>query len=171
VRRKGRVLGAGGRTKGPLPREVRKGALFGPRLTALVAYMKGVCHASFSTIRKFLRDVVGVTVSRGQLAKLIQKVSSSFEPLYCELINQLPLEPVLNVDETGHKDSGDRFWTWCLRASSFTAFHISPSRGSEVLHGILGDEFDGVLGCDYYSAYHKYMKDINGNRSRLGTSK
>jgi len=67
----------------------------------------------------------------------------------------------LNVDETGHKDSGDRFWTWCLRASSFTAFHISPSRGSEVLHGILGDEFDGVLGCDYYSAYHKYMKDIN----------
>jgi len=49
--------------------------------------MKGVCHASFSTIRKFLRDVVGVTVSRGQLAKLIQKVSSSLEPLYCELVN------------------------------------------------------------------------------------
>jgi len=29
--------------------------------------MKGVCHASFSTIRKFLRDVVGVDVSRGYL--------------------------------------------------------------------------------------------------------
>jgi hypothetical protein len=25
----------------------------------------------------------------------------------------------------------------------------------------LGKEFNGVLGCDYFSAYHKYMKDFN----------
>ena len=49
----------------PLPPEVQKGGLFGPELTAVVAYMMGICHASFSTIRKFLRDVLGVTVSRG----------------------------------------------------------------------------------------------------------
>jgi len=145
-----------------LPREIRKAGLLGPRLTALVAYMKGACHASFSTIRKFLRDVVGVTVSRGQLAKVIQKVSSSLEPLYHELVSRLRCEPMLNVDETGHKDNGDRYWTWCFRADSFTAFSISPSRGSKVLVETLGEEFDGVLGCDYYSAYHKYMKDING---------
>ena len=51
------------------------GDLVGPRLSALVAYLKGVCHCSFSTIRKFLRDVACVTISRGQLAKLIAKVS------------------------------------------------------------------------------------------------
>ena len=60
----------------PLPPEVEKGQLFGPRLTTLVAYMKGVCHASFSTIRKFIRDVIGITVSRGYLRKLIGKVST-----------------------------------------------------------------------------------------------
>ena len=74
--------------KAILPPEVRKAGLIGPRLTALVAYMKGVCHASFSTIRKFLRDVVGVTVSRGQLAKLVRKVSTSIDPIYDELINR-----------------------------------------------------------------------------------
>jgi hypothetical protein len=26
---------------------------------------------------------------------------------------------------------------------------------------VLGEEFDGVLGCDYFSAYRKYMKDFN----------
>jgi transposase len=46
----------------PLPTMVEQGGLFGPRLTALVAYMKGACHASFSTIRKFLRDVVKMPV-------------------------------------------------------------------------------------------------------------
>lgn len=144
-----------------LPREVRKAGLIGPRLTALVAYLKGVCHASYSTIRKFLRDVVGVTVSRGQLAKLLRKVSTSLDHLYDELINRLRYEPVLNVDETGHKDNGDRHWTWCFRAESFTAFSIHRSRGSDVLAEILGKEFDGVLGCDYFSAYRKYMKDVN----------
>src|SRR5947209_8784865 len=41
----------------PLPSAIESGGLVGPRLTTLIAYMKGVCHASYSTIRKFLRDV------------------------------------------------------------------------------------------------------------------
>src|SRR4051794_39593215 len=38
----------------PLPGSVERGGLVGPRLTTLIAYLKGACHASFSTIRKFL---------------------------------------------------------------------------------------------------------------------
>ena len=99
-----------------LPDAVRKAGLFGPRLTALVAFMKGVCHASFSTIRKFLRDVVGVPVSRGYLAKLIAKVSESLAQSYAELFERLSGEATLNIDETGHKENGERFWTWCFFA-------------------------------------------------------
>src|SRR5439155_12134437 len=40
-----------------------------------------------------------------------------------------------------------------------TLFQIAPSRGSAVLVDVLGAEFDGVLGCDYFSAYRKYMGD------------
>lgn len=43
----------------PFPPEVYKEGLFKERLTALVAYMKNVLHASFSTIRKYIRDVLG----------------------------------------------------------------------------------------------------------------
>jgi transposase len=145
----------------PLPAEVEKAGLVGPRLTALVGFLKGVCHASFSTIRKFLRDVVGVTISRGQLAKVVQKVSASLKDTYEELLEALPGEARLNVDETGHPDQGKRLWTWCFRASWFTLFRVDPSRGSDVLVEVLGKEFNGLLGCDYFSAYRKYMKDFN----------
>ncbi len=144
----------------PLPGEVIKAGLVGPRLTALVGFLKSVCHASFSTIRKFLRDVVGVTISRGQLAKVVQKVSASLEEPYEELLLALPREARLNVDETGHRDGGDRLWTWCFRAALYTLFRITPSRGSDVLIDVLGKEFNGLLGCDYFSAYRKYMKDF-----------
>ena len=48
-----------------LPATVQKGGLLGPELTALVGYLKGVCHASFSTIRKYFRDVLKIPISRG----------------------------------------------------------------------------------------------------------
>ena len=142
-----------------LPPEVVKCGLIGPDLTALVAYLKGVCHASFSTIRTFLRDVLRVTVSRGQLAKLVGKVGAALAGPYQQLLDQLPHEARLNVDETGHKDNGEHWWTWCFRAELFTLFKIDPSRGSDVLVRTLGKEFDGVLGCDYFSAYRKFMQD------------
>jgi len=145
----------------PMPTPVVKCGLIGPNLTAIVAYLKGVCHASFSTIRKFLQDVMHVTVSRGQLAKLIGKVSTALAGPYQDLLEQLPHQDQLNVDETGHKDNGKSFWTWCFRAKLFTLFKIDPSRGSDVLLAVLGKEFDGVLGCDYFSAYRKYMEDFD----------
>ena len=145
----------------PMPEAVVKAGLFGPRLTSLVAFMKGVCHASFSTIRKFLRDVVRVDVSRGYLAKLIGKVSASLAKSYAELCERLPDEAVLNIDETGHKENGRRFWTWCFRAQLYTLFRIDKSRGSKVLVEVLGEEFNGVLGCDYFSAYRKYMRECD----------
>lgn len=145
----------------PLPKPVVQAGLAGPNLTALVGFLKGVCHASFSTIRAFLRDVVKITISRGQLAKLVQKVSASLEATYEELLATLPDQSVLNVDETGHRDEGKRLWTWCFRAPLFTLFRIAPSRGSDVLIDVLGEEFNGLLGCDYFSAYRKYMKDFD----------
>jgi len=121
----------------PIPEPVVKAGLFGPRLTALVAFMKGVCHASFSTIRKFLRDVVEVKVSRGYLAKLIGKVSEALAGAYAELFARPPGEAVLNIDETGHKENGQKFWTWCFRAQMYTLFRIDKSRGSKVLVEVL----------------------------------
>jgi transposase len=145
--------------KAGLPRHVTRGGLVGPRLTTLIAYLKGFCHASFSTVRLFLRDVVRVTISRGQLAKVIAKVSAALDRPYQELLELLPGEARLNVDETGHKDNGKLMWTWCFRAGLYTLFKIDAHRSADVLIEVLGREFDGVLGCDCFSAYRRYMRE------------
>jgi len=144
----------------PLPPGIARGGLVGPSLTTLIAYLKGACHASFSTVRKFLRDVVRVTISRGELARIIAKVSRALERPYEELLGALPDEARLNVDETGHKQNGQRQWTWCFRASLYTLFKIDPSRSGDVLIEVLGTEFNGVLGCDYFSAYRRYQREF-----------
>lgn len=147
-----------------LPAELVQAGLVGPRLTALVGWLHGVCHMSVSSVRKYFRDVIGIRISRGMVSKLIRKVSDSLQDPYDELLRVLAEEDRLNVDETGHKDNGQRLWTWCFRAQLYTVFKISPSRGSDVLIEVLGREFAGILGCDYFSAYRKYMR-LNENVS------
>jgi transposase len=144
----------------PFDQASRRAGLVGSRLTALIAYLKGACHCSYSTIRKFIRDVLAITISRGYLAKLIAKASTSLKNAYDALAARLPNEPRINVDETGHKNNREAMWAWCFRASLFTLFKIDASRGSDVLVHMLGQEFNGILGCDYFSAYRKYMKDF-----------
>src|SRR3954466_15489209 len=144
----------------PLPPGIARGGLVGPSLTTLIAYLKGACHASYSTVRKFLRDVAGVTISRGELARIIAKVSRALERPYEQLLDDLPGQARLNVDETGHKQNGQRQWTWCFRAGLYTLFKIDPTRSADVLIAVLGAEFDGVLGCDYFSSYRRYQREF-----------
>lgn len=145
----------------PMNAATQRAGLVGPRLTCLIAYLKGGCHCSYTTIAKFIRDVLHIKLSTGLLAKLINKASNSLDKVYEELAFLLPKEPRLNTDETGHKNNGEPMWVWCFRASLYTLFKIDKSRGSDVLIEMLGKDFEGILGCDYFSAYRKYMKDCH----------
>src|SRR5205807_1459835 len=145
--------------KAALPEHIEKGGLVGSNLTTLIAYLKGACHASFATTRKYLRDVVKVTLSRGLLQKVVGKVSDLLKGPYEQLLEALPGAAFLNVDETGHKNNKVRMWTWCFRAEMYTLFKIDPHRSADVLIEVLGKEFDGVLGCDHFSAYRRYMRE------------
>jgi hypothetical protein len=68
----------------------------------------------------------------------------------------------LNVDETGHPECGRQLWAWGFHAPGlhgFTWYHIDTARSSEVLLEFLGEAFTGVVGCDYHSAYRKFLRE------------
>jgi transposase len=143
----------------PLPAEVLRAGLVGPRLSAVITHFKGGCRMSYSIIQTWLGDVLGLTLSTGQLAKVVGKASAALAGPHQEVMLQLPKQAKLGIDETGHKDRGKTMWTWCLQNQHLAAFHIDASRGSGVLKALLGEDFAGVIECDYFSAYRKYLKD------------
>jgi hypothetical protein len=141
-----------------LPAPVRKGGLVGPALTAMIGYLKGGCHTSYTTIQSFLEDVMGSTLSTGMLAKVVQKVSKALATPYQEVWKALRHQETLNIDETGHPENGASWWNWVFRAPTFTVFTIEESRSAQVLEDTLSTECEAVLGSDYYSSYRAYMK-------------
>lgn len=151
----------GQRVLADLPPELRRGGLLGPKLTAWIGYLKSVSRCSYTQIGTMLEEVFDLPISRGLLAKAVRKMGDATAPIYDQLRARLPNEPVLNIDETGHKDRGSLMWTWCFRAPHLTVYRISPSRGSQVLTEMLGESFDGVIGCDCFSAYLKFAETTN----------
>ena len=147
-----------------LPEDVRLAGLVGPRLTALLAFQKGACHMSYASIQTFLRDVFGLPLSTGQIAKIIQKASAALGKSHAELEAALPQQAAMNIDETGHPENGKKLWTWGFHVpgpQGFTWFHIDPSRSTAVLYEFLGETFSGIIGCDYYSVYRKFLDETD----------
>jgi transposase len=142
----------------PLPQGVGEGGLLGPDITALVAFLKGACHASYTTIEQFFEQVLRLDISRGLLCKATQKVSDALAGCHKQLRERLPKEPQIGVDETGHHNNGDLYWTWCFQTRAYSVFCIDQSRGSKVLTAVLGNDFTGIIGCDYWGAYRKYAR-------------
>ena len=130
-------------------------------MTAAVAFMNGACHMSYSTIQQFFKEVIRLDLSRGVLCKATQKVSQALSTRYQQLLEHLPEASHLGIDETGHKDAGRLHWMWCFQTPLYSLFHIDASRGSEVLIRILGEDFPGIIGCDYWGAYRKYARLFN----------
>ncbi len=142
----------------PFPAAVSQGGLVGPRLTGLLGYLKGSGHLSYITLQALLEEGFGTPLSTGMLAKVVDNISQALAPVYQPLLEALPNQEQINIDETGHKDQGRLLWTWVFGTPSFTVFHIAASRSSQVLEDILSCECEAVLGHDYFSAYRAFMK-------------
>jgi hypothetical protein len=134
--------------------------LFGPRLTALAAYMKGALHTTYSGLEDFFQDVLNLKISRSLLCGMIAHVSETLEPAYNKLREHVPTAPVLNIDETGWKDKGVKYWLWIFAANTFSLFVLAKSRSSNVLYQILGQTYSGTIVSDFFSAYVKYANTL-----------
>ena len=141
--------------KGKLPPEVQA-STFGPRLTAIVAYMTSVMRGSRRGVQEFLHTILGIDMSLGSVQACLQRTSDSLAQVDREMKAELPEQSVLHADETGWNDS----WLWIFVSTSFIYFRIAASRGSDVLQAVLGPKFNGVLCVDRWSAYQKYHKGL-----------
>ena len=93
-----------------LPAGVIEGQLFGLCLQALIGYMKGSLHASYSALENFCREVLNIDVARSHLCNTISRASDALAMPYEQLQRHIPTELVLNIDESGWKDKGIKYW-------------------------------------------------------------
>ncbi len=127
--------------------------IFGPRMLAMIGWLKSRAHCSYSTVALWMSDVLQIPVSRGYLAKLCNgTISASLADVHEELKQAIPQQPQLGSDESSLKNNGKKHWIWCITAPLFTLFHIAATRSRSVLEELIGEDYDGFINFDYFSA-------------------
>ncbi|HME58029.1 MAG TPA: IS66 family transposase [Terracidiphilus sp.] len=145
-------------TRAPLPEDAQGD--FGPQLTALIAYLTIYCRMPRRVVEAFLEHVLGISMSLGSTQKCWEQASAAVAQPCQELEQQLKNEPVLNSDETGWRNNGEKRYLWALVARNFVFYTVAKTRSSAVLLHLLGAVFAGILCSDRFSAYFKYHQGL-----------
>jgi transposase len=125
----------------------------GPRLVALTALLMGAFRQSKRRVALFLEQILGQPCSAGWVVKLQNQATAAVQPAYDELIQQLPAESRLGIDETPTREARSKSWLWTCVAGAYTVFVIRRARAASVLCELLGESFAGVIHCDRAKMY------------------
>jgi transposase len=142
----------GEETRAALPPGVPAGA-FGPRLQAAAAVLSGRYRLSRRAVVGVLADLVGAEVALGSVDALCQNTSTALARPAGDLAQAVRAARAANADETSWLQGGQPCWLWVVVTKLATVFTIAKSRGSDVIKGLLGEDFAGIVTSDRWTAY------------------
>ena len=146
-------LACGVKTRGDWPVEMPRGS-FGPRVQATVGYLTGRFGVSQRDVEEMMGAVFHTDVALGSVPALEQRVSAALEEPVKEAQEYVREQPVVNADETGWRQSGQRHWLWLDTTPLVTVFMLAVTRGAKAAKQLLGETFEGILGSDRWGGYN-----------------
>lgn len=120
--------------------------------TIILKYHHGL---PFHKIAELFEGLCGLKVSEGALAQALQRISVWLEVEAEEILKAIRISPHLHMDETGWKISGGKHWLWAMVNEKLAYYRIAASRGAKVAREIIGKDYQGVIGSDFYAAYNR----------------
>jgi transposase len=129
----------------------------GPRLIALATLMMAYFRLSKRRTAAFFTMLLNQPCSVGHVVNMQNMGTSALRPCFHELVEALPQQAVVNIDETPTKQQTHKAWLWTFVAAGFTVFGLRLSRGAGILHDWLGLAYEGVVGCDRARMYFYFQ--------------
>ena len=140
-----------GQVKGPLP-EAACGSPFGPRLHALVLYLKTFQAISFVRLERMLADLFGITLSQGALANMLRRSHVPFAAQKIDIVSDLRRADVVASDETGIRIEGLNGYHWVFMSNQAIVHEAQLSRAAQVVRDVMGESRPKLWLSDGYAA-------------------
>lgn len=83
-----------------------------------------------------------------------------------ELVEQpVEIKEYRCVDETTYCIDGIKYWLWVATSDRVCVLLLAPTRSSAELQKLLGQNFEGILSSDCFSAYNPQSAAVKQNSS------
>lgn len=137
-----------------LSHEVMGRGRFGVKLTSVIAYLRTVMRLPVRQIQSYLATLHGLSISAGEIVELLHRAREQLAPQVAALKHEIQASAAVQVDETSWREDGKNGYIWSANTERVRYYEYHHSRGSEIVKQLLGDDYQGVLGSDFYAAYN-----------------
>jgi hypothetical protein len=131
------------------------GSYIGPVAKSLSSFLHFQMKVPYRKLRVLFRDIFHLSFTPSAAPGFDGQIRRRGAPLYEQMRQRLPAEPVAHVDETGWRKEGVNYWLWCVAVARMVVYHIDRHRGGTVVTELLGQRFGGVLISDFLAAYNR----------------
>ena len=168
-------------TTAALPAGVPAGG-YGPGVTAMVTTLTGLYHLSKRAVSDLMDTFFHVPISEASVQGQEQTMRAALDAPWQEVRDAVQAADAVHLDETGWYQQRDpdplpappatsasptpetpappaklpKAWLWVAVCQAAILFVIRRSRGSQVVHELLGPLFAGILSTDRWQAYNWY---------------
>ncbi len=74
--------------------------------------------------------------------------------MLADLKAEIRASPAIQADETGWREDGENGYIWSVSTPTVRYYEYHHSRAGEVVKQLIGEDFEGVLGSDFYAGYN-----------------
>jgi len=134
------------------PGELRNCSI-GPTTKSVGVWLHHQLRLPFRQVQQLFASLFNMSFVPGSALQFSLTAAEKSEPLYDDLREKIRASTLLHLDETSWRLDGVPAWLWYAGNSDLDFFHINPSRATEVIANILGDDFAGDIVSDGYAVY------------------
>ena len=126
---------------------------FGIRFLLYIAYLRYVMNLPEEKIAILLNDTYDAHVSVGTVVDYLKKAAELFGDEYRRIKCEMRESQICNYDDTGQRVDGMNRWLWAFVSKEMVLYLTSKNRGKKVVIKVLGEDYDGVTGQDFYPSF------------------
>jgi transposase len=144
-------------TRGTVPAGVPAPVQYGPRITAVCAYLWHGQFLSRQRTCQAVSELFGVPVSPGTVAGMVRRVAGTLDGCLEMIRAAVTTAGVAHFDETGFRVAGKLAWVHSASSGKFALITVHPKRGRAAMDaaGVL-PAFGGVAVHDAWAPYDTY---------------
>jgi transposase len=120
-------------TTGRAPDGVSAPVQYGPRLSAIGAYLWHGQFLSRARTCQAMGELFGVPVSPGAVTGMTARIASALAPALAEIRRAIAAADVAHFDETGFRVAGKLAWVHSASAGNYALITVHEKRGTKAM--------------------------------------
>jgi hypothetical protein len=144
------------------PFELPRGAVMGQgrlgvRISTVIAYLRTVMRLPIRQVQSYLQTLHGLQISTGEIVELGHRMRKQTAGALQALKDEIRASPASQADETSWREDGKNGYVWSVNTPTIRYYEYHQSRSGKIVTSLVGDNYQGVLGSDFYAGYNAHL--------------